>query len=143
MLLVPSSKPKKLKKAERVAQGIPFKYHERVANWYTDASNAQRVQLRHLQNGDRFRFLNEYGKPYGPRWTVVFDMEDYENQYGYKSAWGGKYMPMHSMLFRKDGDDKDYHIHHKNELIVKPVNGAAMAVLAKLNSYSGFNYFQA
>ena len=143
MLMNPSRKPIKLSKAERLAQGIPFKYHDRHADWQADGNLAQRVQLCHLQNGERFRFLNDHGKPFGPRWTVVFDMEDYENKYGYKTPWGGKYMPMYSMLFRKEGDDKDYHVHHRHERIVKPINGAAMAVLAKLNSYSGFNYFQA
>jgi hypothetical protein len=134
MIVTPSRKPKKLSAKERKELGIPWRMKERKMPWYSDNGCAERVQLCNLQKGDRFRFLNEYGKPYGPRWTVVFDMEDYEKKYGH---WGGRYFPYCSMLFRKEGDENDYHIHHKDQLIVKPIHGSAYVVCHELATRVG------
>lgn len=139
MKLVPTNKAVKLNKADRHHYQVNIMFHQREMRWFSDPQIAERVQLQNLQNGDRFRFLNKYGKPYGPRWTVVFDMEDYREKYG---GWS-KYMPFCSMYFVKDGDTTRYHIGHKETVVVKPVHGNAMAVLAKLHSFANHNYFPA
>jgi hypothetical protein len=106
--------------------------------WWKDTRRAERVQLKYLQKGDQFRFLNKHGKPYGPRWTIVFDMEDYKNTY-YPNGEYPKFMPMDSMLFKKDGDDRKWANGHCQELVVKPIRGAAMYIASIFSQSTGFN----
>jgi hypothetical protein len=136
LLLEQSCKPKSLSSKERKLLNIPWRYTPREMMWWKDVNRAERVQLKHLQKGDQFRELNKYGKPVGPRWTVVFDMEDYKEKYG---GWGMKYLPFCSMMFKKDGDDRLYSDGHCEERIVKPIRGAAMYIAATFSQSTGFN----
>lgn len=132
MIVTPSRKPKKLSAKQQKELGIPWRYEERKMPWYSDNGCAERVQLCNLQKGDRFRFLNEYGKPFGPRWTVTFDMEDYN------AKWGGcRFYPWNSMEFKKVGDDRPWHVQHKHEVIVKPIYGSAYVVCHELANREG------
>lgn len=133
MLIGKRKAKQSLKLAERMELGIKDKlyFEYKDIEWHFDGTRAQRVPLCHMQKGDRFRLLNEHGKPYGPRYTVTFDMDDFNKKYGDKAFL--QLIVDCPMIFKKDGDDRDYKTNKFfATVIVKPIHGNSLLVDAKL-----------
>jgi hypothetical protein len=108
--------------------------------WHTDATRAQRVPLRHLENGEVFRFLNKYGKPFGPRYVIVDQYDEPNNDYPFKATY---YYIYKDVVFTEVDKTERLSVQGGSNVVVKPCHGVAMLVLSKLNSLAAHNYFPA
>jgi hypothetical protein len=124
--------------------GLGSIVRQSCTKWHTDATRAQRVPLWHLEDGDVFRLLNKCGKPEGKRYVIV---EQYNEPKSIEPILNGYrinyYFLPKEIIFTEVGKTERLVCRRNSNIIVKPVNGVAMMVLAKLNSYSDYNYFQA
>jgi hypothetical protein len=121
--------------------GLGKKVRNFCTQWHTDPKRAQRVPLWHLDEGDVFRLLDDYGKPKGPRYYVV---EPYEEPKPVKpNIHATYYYYYHDLIIAKVGDTERLVIRPSSNVIVKPIHGVSMLVLAKLNSFADHNYFPA